>query len=156
MARKKKYEMEKQDEPGLDISSLIDVSFLLLIYFLLTSTLQKRETDLSLMLPSSVPTDSQDPIDPVSIRISPDGAVFYDDQMVEEASDPTEPSGLPELFTKLKEYKELAKASGDTPIVIVDAADSGKTQRLVDVINVLAHPQVAIGTITMTGFNEEG
>jgi biopolymer transport protein ExbD len=147
--------MESQDDPELDISSLIDVSFLLLIYFLLTSSLQKKETDLSLMLPSSVPTEQQDPIDPVSIRISPEGAVFYDDLMVEDVSDPTEPNRLPELFTKLKEYKELASAAGDTPIVIVDAADTGKTQRLVDVINVLAHRDVAIKTITMTGFNDD-
>ena len=34
--------------------------------------------------------------------------------------------------------------------------DDGKTQRLVDVVNVLAHRDVAIKTITMTGFNEEG
>ncbi|MEM0897802.1 MAG: biopolymer transporter ExbD [Verrucomicrobiota bacterium] len=154
MARRRKYNLENQDEPGLDISSLIDVSFLLLIYFLITSSLQKKETDLTLMLPSSVPSAQSDPIDPVSIRIDPDGAVYYDDPVVEEASDPAKPNNLPELLSRLTEYRELATAAGDTPIVIVDANDAGKTQRLVDVINVLSDPNVKISTITMTGFND--
>jgi hypothetical protein len=33
MARHKKIQAPEEDEPGLDISSLIDVCFLLLIYF---------------------------------------------------------------------------------------------------------------------------
>lgn len=43
---KKKIGNRDEDVAGLDISSLIDVSFLLLIYFLVTSTLDPREGDL--------------------------------------------------------------------------------------------------------------
>ena len=41
MARHRKYEAAEEADPQLDISSLIDVCFLLLIYFIVTST--KRE-----------------------------------------------------------------------------------------------------------------
>ncbi|MEO0448487.1 MAG: biopolymer transporter ExbD, partial [Verrucomicrobiota bacterium] len=38
--------MEQQEEPELDMSPLIDVGFLLLIYFLVATTLAKEEADL--------------------------------------------------------------------------------------------------------------
>ena len=82
MARRKKYEMEPEEEPTLDISSLIDVSFLLLIYFLITSTLQKKEADLGLTLPTQIPNDNPDPIDPVAIKITVDGAIHYDNEEI--------------------------------------------------------------------------
>ncbi len=46
MARHKKYDPVEDIGAELDISSLIDVTFLLLIYFLVTSAIQVRETDL--------------------------------------------------------------------------------------------------------------
>ena len=39
MARHKKLEMVEDEDPKLDISSLIDVCFLLLIYFLVATSL---------------------------------------------------------------------------------------------------------------------
>ena len=51
MARHKRQQLEPEEEPALDISSLIDVCFLLLIYFLVTSTIKPRESDLGLQLP---------------------------------------------------------------------------------------------------------
>lgn len=48
MARHKKLEMVEDEDPKLDISSLIDVCFLLLIYFLVaTSLIQERKLDMS-------------------------------------------------------------------------------------------------------------
>ena len=55
MAKRKRYRPDGDNDPELDISSLVDVAFLLLIYFLVTSTLRPDETDLSIVLPSQVP-----------------------------------------------------------------------------------------------------
>ncbi|MFT5409512.1 MAG: biopolymer transport protein ExbD, partial [Verrucomicrobiales bacterium] len=85
MARRSRINLDDDEDPELDISSLIDVSFLLLIYFIVTSTLQKRETDLSITLPSTVPTDSTDPVDPLAIKIAMDGTITVDDIVLEEA-----------------------------------------------------------------------
>ena len=59
MARHKKFQVEQEPEPELDISSLIDVCFLLLIYFLVTSTITPRETDLGMSLPAANPSNEQ-------------------------------------------------------------------------------------------------
>jgi biopolymer transport protein ExbD len=71
MARHRKYEAEEDAEPGLDISSLIDVCFLLLIYFLVTSTITPRESDLGMALPAANPSTEQPEIEPLFIRIEP-------------------------------------------------------------------------------------
>lgn len=150
MAGRSKYAPEEEKDPELDISSLIDVSFLLLIYFLVTSTLRKDETDLSIVLPTQVPTDSPDPVDPIAINLEADGSVTYDGEVVAGPSNGSKEDKLPQLRDRLKSYKELADASGNKPMVIIAAADDGKTQRFIDVVNALA--SVKINSITMTGF----
>ena len=153
MARRTRVKFVEDEDPELDISSLIDVSFLLLIYFIVTSTLQKRETDLGITLPSTVPTDSSDPVDPLAIKIAIDGTITLDEQMVEEAGKEGVASKLPALRTKLAEYKANAESAKEKPMVVLAAADEGKTQRFIDVVNALAF--VKINSITMTGFREE-
>lgn len=144
---------ERDDDPEMDISSLVDVAFLLLIYFLVTSTLRKEETDLPIVLPTQLPTDNPDPIDPVAIKVEADGTVTYDGEVVAGATDSSKPDRLLELRGRLKEYKELADSTENKPVVIIAADDEGKTQRFIDVVNALA--SVQIRNITMTGFRDE-
>jgi biopolymer transport protein ExbD len=82
MGRRKKYRPEEESDPELDISSLVDVAFLLLIYFLVTSTLRPDETDLSIVLPSQVPNENPLDIDPIAIVIGPDGSVTYNEEVI--------------------------------------------------------------------------
>ena len=153
MARRKYFKLEDDEDPELDISSLIDVSFLLLIYFIVTSTLQKRETDLGLVLPSTVPTDSTEPTDPLAIEISADGSIKVDKIEIEPAVGDGVASTVPALRTRLKEYKDNLGLVNEKAMVVLAAADDGKTQRFVDVVNALA--SVEISSITMTGFRDE-
>jgi biopolymer transport protein ExbD len=152
MARKRKYRPEADKDPELDISSLVDVAFLLLIYFLVTSTLRPDETDLSIVLPTQVPTENPDKVDPVVIVIGPNGNITYDGQDLDN-SGTKGADRLPKLRSLLKEYKQLCDNGGSTPMVTVAADDDGKTQRFIDVVNALA--SVKIKNITMTGFRDE-
>ena len=70
MATKKRFQSDQIEEPALDMSSLIDVSFLLLIYFLVTSTLEPRESDLSMEMPTDSGKASSIQIDPLKIRLT--------------------------------------------------------------------------------------
>lgn len=66
MARHKKLEPIEDEDPKLDISSLIDVCFLLLIYFIVaTSLIQERKLDMS--MPGSAPSDTAAQIEPALI-----------------------------------------------------------------------------------------
>jgi len=155
MARRTRIVLQDEDEPELDISSLIDVSFLLLIYFIVTSTLQKNETDLGIQLPSNIPSDNDEEMDPMLIKIDENGVVTLNDTTMMEgvSNDPEKDSQLPQLRVQLKEQKERMTMLGKKAMVVLAANDEGKTQRFVDVINALA--EVEITSITMTGFRPD-
>ena len=149
MARKNKMEFEPESEPGMDVSSLIDVSFLLLIYFLVTSTLMPKEGDLGMQLPSDTPSGNPIKLDPMTIKVSDAGQVFVQDELLED--DPGS-RNLENLHNTLKSYRETCDATDSDPIVIVAADDQAEHQRFIDVINTLA--KVKITNVTLTGFKE--
>lgn len=152
MGRRFKMQAEPDSEPMLDVAPLIDVSFLLLIYFLVTSTLEKREADLGLTLPTENPdsTSVQVEIDQMMIVIDTEGAVIVNEEVLDTD---VAVRDVPLLSERLKMYKRAADLSGSQPLVVVAADDAAKGQRLVDVLNALA--KESIKNVTMTGFSEE-
>ena len=150
MARRRHLHPVETNTPALDISSLIDVAFMLLFYFLVTSTLQPKEADLGLELPTDTPTANPVQLDPISIRITVDGAIYMSDVQFEE---PGGPSSVPSLYQEIERYHEATKALGQKPVVIVAADDEANQQRFVDVLNALAG--AGITSITLTGFKDE-
>jgi biopolymer transport protein ExbD len=61
--------------PQLNMASMIDVVFLLLIFFMCTSSFSRPERSLSARLPEAGLSDgaSRDDLDPVRVRLSPAG-----------------------------------------------------------------------------------
>ena len=157
MARKRKLSGLEEEEPGLDMSSLIDVSFLLLIYFIVTSTIQRREQDLGLVLPSdSQPTEADTKPMPIKIAQNGEVIIYPADPSAKETVE-TDPDSreLPKLLESLMVYKQGASLPGDGPgpIVILIPEDTAKTQRFMDVLNCLA--QAKITQVTLAGFKKE-
>ncbi|MGB0775589.1 MAG: ExbD/TolR family protein, partial [Akkermansiaceae bacterium] len=112
MARKKTSDTFEEDEPGLDISSLIDVCFLLLIYFLVTTTIQPREQDLKMTLPAAAPSDTPPPIEPLFIKVDKSGQIYVNTGAAQEALDGDVANrDLPQLKERLDQYAAGAKVS---------------------------------------------
>lgn len=148
MARHKKQELIPDADPALDISSLIDVCFLLLIYFITTSTIAPRESDLNMALPGSDPGDTVPKIKPMLITIDETGAIST-------GLDPREPMDsdmssrqLPLLGTRLELYKDGAEAAGEKPLVQIHASPDCTQQRVIDVLNALAAKEINSVTFT--------
>ena len=151
--RKRRYGAPIEEDPGLDMSSLIDVSFLLLIYFLVTSTLNPKEADLGMTLPTtdiSNPSDVE--VDQLTIKVEDSGLITVNDTPLD--SDPSVRE-VPLLFDNLKQYVTTAKMLGSKPVVVIDAGDQSKSQRFIDVLNTLAHAEIDIKNVTLTGFKPE-
>jgi len=138
MARHKHFHSETEIEPQLDISSLIDVCFLLLIYFLVTSTIQPRERDLLMGLPIKGANPPSAAISPMFIRVAEDGSVYSGTGPGEQALD-TDPStrDLPLLSSQLNLYQAAARSAGDEAMVQLYVDGSSSQQRVVDVLNAL-------------------
>jgi len=150
MSRHKRLEGLEEDEPGLDISSLIDVCFLLLIYFITTSTIQISEQDVALQLPGIVRgTAEASPIDPMFIRLDDVGNVYVGAGTSEEVLD-TDPdvNELPLLDQRIELYSASASGADQTPLVQLYIDGETLEQRVVDVLNVLAKYQIEKITFT--------
>lgn len=131
---------------------MIDISFLLLVFFLVTSTLDPKESDLALTMPTdksrkSIPID----IDLMQIRVDSQGQILLDDEVLDADGDSRE---LPLLLDRLMTYVESARVMRSEPAVVIAADDASKGQRFVDVLNALAHEKVAIKNVTIAGFVE--
>lgn len=150
MARHRKHEAPEDDRPGLDISSLIDVCFLLLIYFLVTSTLIPRESDLGMALPAANPDPTQQPdIDPMFIRIEANGTIYTGVGASQQPMDTdVTVRDVPRLRAQLDMYASAARAANSTPLVQIYADGGATQQRVIDVLNALAG--VNINTVTFT------
>lgn len=149
MARHRKYEGEAPSDPALDISSLIDVCFLLLIYFIVTSSITKRESDLGMSLPASNPSTELPKIEPMLIRIDSNGAISVGTGSMQQPMD-SDPGvrDLPLLKAQLDLYGNTARASNATPLVQIYADSDCTQQRVVDVLNALAG--AGINAVTFT------
>ncbi len=149
MARKKKSDTHEDDEPGLDISSLIDVCFLLLIYFLVTTTIQPREQDLSLQLPAAAPSDTPPVLAPMFIKVDKSGSIYINAGPSQEPLDSdVNQRTLPLLEERLDSYAAAARAGGTQPVVQIWADPEALQQRVVDVLNCLASAEVKSVTFT--------
>ncbi len=149
MARKKKADNLEEDAPDLDISSLIDVCFLLLIYFIVTTTIQPKERDLNMQLPAAAPSETPPVVAPMFIRVDKSGQIYINpgasQELVEQETDNRE---LSELRNRLKDYVATAKAGAQEPIVQIYADGEAQQQRIVDVLNCLAGAKISKVTFT--------
>lgn len=153
MSRRKQGFLPEEDEPELDISSLIDVCFLLLIYFMVTATIQPRESDLGLSLPtgqSSAPSD----LDPMLVAIQEDGSIVLNkEEQLDAGASLSNRRELPLLKERLSIYKSGAEAANATPLVQVEVKDESSQQSVIDVINCLKG--VGIESVTFTDLSNE-
>ncbi len=151
MARKP---LPSEPDPALDMSPMIDQSFLLLIYFLVTSTLEPTEADLAMTMPTSQAAAGSEhvDIDMTTINVNSAGHVVMNDEVLDTDASSRE---VPLLLDRLHTYVEAAKLTGSEPMVIIKADDSAKGQRFIDVLNALADPSVNISKVTITGFSEK-
>jgi biopolymer transport protein ExbD len=135
------------------MSSLIDVSFLLLIYFLVTSTLDPKEADLGMTMPTNTSSSpSEVEIDQMTVEVNSSGHIVLNEEVLDTDIDNHE---VPLLLDRLRTYAESARLTDSQPMVIIAADDASKGQRFVDVLNALSDKQVDIRNVTITGFKDE-
>ncbi len=127
------------EEPELSISPLIDMTFLLLVYFICTCSLEKPEADLSIRLPGMVAqATTVDMPDEQIIEVRENGQVFLNDKEYDNSTS----QDLPELQTVLRQYKAASEASGNQALVTIWADDKSMHQRVVDVLNACAAAKI--------------
>ena len=131
------------EKNGLQIAPLIDVVFLLLIYFMVTTTIVKEEADLGINLPASmiVPPDTPLP-EQHYIDILLDGTVLLNGM----PTDNPDNRSLPNLTKTLSQLKTSSDRVGLKTVVVVQPDSEVYQQNVVNVLNVLR--EVGISSIS--------
>jgi biopolymer transport protein ExbD len=144
--------MRRTEHPQIElqIAPMIDVCFLLLFFYILTSKPVKPEADISMTLPGTVSQEESLEIpDEQRIGILEDGQVVLNDLPMDEPRS----RDLPSLLRTLMRFKEAAEANKSEALVTVDAADDSHHQRIVDVLNACA--RAGIRGVTFAASEEE-
>ena len=125
-----------REDPEMNISPLIDVAFLLLIYFIVTTTLQKSEADLEMALPGvdKVESDAVQ-IDQMMIRIDSDGGILVNEEVVDP---PGSNFTAPGVSDRLERFALSCRLAQSEALVIVNCHPDAIQQRFVDVLNACA------------------
>lgn len=118
----------EEGDVGFQIAPMVDVVFVLLLFFMAADGSQVINKELIVTLPSGATSDRPQEKVPLIIEIFPDGKV----QMNNKVYDSLASRDLPELKAKLSEA--VAKF-GDKDPVIVRPDPQSRHERIMDVLN---------------------
>ena len=109
---------------GFQIAPMVDVVFVLMLFFMACAGWQKNERELNASLPGTGFGD----VTSIVIEIAADGRVLLNDQPLGESSD--------RQLTRLRAWMKDARArfGTDDPVIIRPAAAT-RHERLIDVLN---------------------
>lgn len=113
---------------GFQIAPMVDVVFVLLLFFMASAGSQVIPKELSINLPSGASTKTGPPTTPFIIDISPEGSVSSSGQVFDSPNN----KELPSLREKLK--SNIDKFGDKDPIVIRPDPQT-KQDRIIDVLN---------------------
>jgi biopolymer transport protein ExbD len=143
---------KKPDEMvEMQMGPMIDMVFLLLVFFMVTAKPVKDEADISIGLPGAVSQEETlDIPDEQRIVIQEGGQVVLNDQPLDNPLS----RGLPELVGVLKRFKEAADNSKSKAMITLVPDDAVPHQRIIDVLNACALAE--INGVTFDSVNVSG
>lgn len=130
--------LREEEEKGHDfqIAPMVDVVFMLIIFFMLTAAIKQTEFGLGMTLPGGEGAPgAKAPPPPIELAIREDGSVLFNDLEVGRGDDKT----LEELQARLKKAVELF---GEQQPVIIIPRPLVPHSRVVDVLNACAAAQI--------------
>jgi len=130
----------------MDMTPMIDCVFLLLVFFMVGTTLHKQEADISFSLPGVA--SQSEPVeipDEQIIEIYADGSVVLNDLLFDTPAS----TDLPELIDTLKRFKATADANKIESMITIAPAPEVKQQRVVDVLNACSEAKIKNVTFAM-------
>ena len=136
----------------VDMTPMIDCVFLLLVFFMVSTTFNKQEADISFALPGTAEqSDSVEIPDEQIIQITEAGNVFLNDLEYDKPTDPD----MPELVKTLILFRQTAEANQVPAMITIAPEDNVKQQRVVDVLNACTAAKIAKVTFAVGSEDEE-
>lgn len=134
----------------MQMGPMIDMVFLLLVFFMVSAKPVKQESDINIGLPGTVAQEEALEIpDEQRIQIQPNGQVMLNDQPMDSPAS----AEMPALLSTLKRFKESADSNKTEALITIDADDAANHERIVQVLNACA--QAKITGVTFADAGEE-
>lgn len=135
---------------GFQIAPMIDVVFVIMLFFMVMAGAVKVESELNTKLPGSAETsNSVDNVDEVVIAIAENGEISLNDEPLDSAQS----KDMPQLTGSLMRLKQNSDASKSLLTVTIASEAQSKYGRAIDVLNALAAAK--IDNVTFTVSEEE-
>ena len=119
------FRTERHDEVNLDITPLIDVVFLLLIFFMVSTTFE-HNSEINITLPTSSKETTEAKPDAVNIGLDAQGNIYINDKALVNAQLETIKTALSEALVGLNEPPVIisadANATHQSVVRVMDAA----------------------------------
>jgi biopolymer transport protein ExbD len=124
---------------GFQIAPMIDVVFVILLFFIVSASDIQVENAHVTKLPGTVETQSDTPTpDEIAVTIEDDGQVSLNDDPL----DTPEAKLLPELASNLSQLRESSAASKSEVLVTIYANELARYERVVDVLDALSRAKI--------------
>ena len=108
------FRVKKVEELDVNITPLIDVVFLLLIFFMVSTTFE-HQSELSIDLPQASGDISETKNDVVDIAINSSGEYYLNSKKVSDSKDKTLMAEIKSIIEQIKEPKIIISADKNTP-----------------------------------------
>ena len=118
---------------GLQIAPMLDVMFVLLLFFMVMAGKQVKEAELGVQVPGASKAVSTAKT-PVTLRVSENGIVSFNDSPVDVRDD----EEMPKLRAKLKALIEVSPEQS----VIIRPKDGAHYQNVINILNACAAERV--------------
>lgn len=126
---------------GFQIAPMLDIMFVILVFFMTLAGDKKVETQLKMTLPSSEQGDSTDTPMEESIGIDETGAITHNE----------EPVSSDELKKTFRSLKDQSKAENDAPIIVtISAAPDTKWESIATVMNAMQAAKISNVSFTVS------
>jgi biopolymer transport protein ExbD len=155
MSSKKERKIEADNvNLGFQIAPMIDVVFVIMLFFMVMAGAVKKEMELKSQLPGMAPPSldaPQEMPDEIIVGVEEAGYITLNE---EEFDSPTDKK-LPNFTATLMRLKQEADNRNAKVIVTIEAEEQATYERVIDVLNALTVAKVANVTFTVgsdTGF----
>ncbi len=140
MKRRRKHKPSSEVNLGFQIAPMIDVVFVIMLYFMVMAGAVQVENAHNTKLPGTIQNDTDTPLpDEIAVRVEDDGQVYLNDDPL----DAPDAKALPEFTANLVQLKESSDASKSEVLVTIYANELARYERVVDVLDALSQAKIS-------------
>jgi biopolymer transport protein ExbD len=137
---------EAPADAGFQIAPMIDVVFVIMLFFMVMAGAVKVEHELKTTLPGNAETAKETEMpDEVTIGVAENGQITINEDPVGQPQD----RELEGLFNEMTKMAQAAKQSKTKLLITVQAEEAARYERVINVLDVLARADISNVTFSV-------